>query len=159
MKKKVFNHAIFFLKFRPRSEKEVRDNLIKYIKKNNIQEEIIDDVIVNLRKLQFIDDWAFSKYWIDQRQTSRPKGERVIRFELKSKGIDKAIIDKVIEEQLTLLSQKEAVEKLITKASIKYKNLPFIKRKQKIIEYLLRRGYMYTDISSLVDESLKKGVE
>lgn len=157
---KAFNHAIFYLKFRPRSKKEVKENLNKYLSKFKLSTEICNSILnqtlTRLTQLQFIDDSAFTKYWVDQRQTSRPKGERVIRHELKFKGIDNEIIDKVIEEQLTKTSQKEVLEKLINKAIVKYKNLPFIKRKQKIVEYLFRRGYLYTEISSLVDESLKK---
>lgn len=152
----VFNKSLFFLKFRPRSEKEVRDNLLKYIKKNNLQEEMIEEVIINLRKLQFVDDLAFARYWVEQRQAFRPKGERVIRLELKQKGIDKAVIEKVISETFTPKSQVESITKLINKALLKYNRLDFNKRRQKVIEYLLRRGYIYSEISSVVDELVKK---
>lgn len=157
---KVFNKSLFFLKFRPRSEKEVSDNLRKYISKLNLTlaetEKLIKQTINRLKELQFVNDEEFVKYWIDQRQGSRPKGEQVIRLELKQKGIDKTIIDKIISENLTAGSQKEPITKLINKALTKYKHLEFIKKRQKVIEYLLRRGYIYTEISSLVDESVKK---
>ena len=34
-----------------------------------------------------IDDAQFAAYWVEQRQTFRPRGSRALRFELRAKGV------------------------------------------------------------------------
>ncbi len=68
---KAFNHSLFFLKFRPRSEKELVDNLIKYLHKlkipENIEEEIVNKVVIRLRELNYLNDRDFVQYWLEKR--------------------------------------------------------------------------------------------
>lgn len=153
---KALNHAYYFLKFRERSEKEVRQNLASYLKKKKIEESIIlkivSEVIDYLKERTYIDDLDFAKNWI----LKRTKGKKVLIFELKQKGISQEIIEKVIDSQEFKGSQVNAINKIFQKSTKKYANLPYPKNKEKIILFMLRKGFNYSAIQQLVDEFLKK---
>ena len=97
---KFYNLALRFLSYRPRSEKEVRDRLkIKY-QKSNLKdlELIIDRVIQKLKKYNFVNDLEFAKKWIESRMKFKPRSLRLIKLELKKKGISDDIIQAIIHD-------------------------------------------------------------
>ena len=85
---KLLESSIRFVSFRPRSEKEFKDFLLKKLQKRKIPNgSIIDRVIFRLRELGYIDDAKFASWWVEQRESHKPKGARLIAWELKAKGI------------------------------------------------------------------------
>lgn len=160
---KLFTKSLFFLKFRARSEKEIRNYLSSYLQKHKIiltnQHEIIEEVVKRLKDLKFINDYDFAKAWVESRLETKPKGEKVLNFELKQKGITQEIIDEVIENASKKYSSDNLIKNLIVKADQRYNRLPKDKRKQKLINYVLRRGFEYSEIKEIVDELVNKGVE
>src|SRR5215208_3659752 len=79
---RAFEAAAGFLSYRPRSEREVRDRL----KKREFPEPTIERVIERLKSLKLLDDDAFARYWVEQRQSHRPRGGRLLSLELRRKG-------------------------------------------------------------------------
>jgi len=76
---RLLDKATRFLSSRPRSEKEIKDYLFK---KRPKDEELREKVLVELRTLNLINDKDFVKWWLDQRSTFRPRGERLLIMEL-----------------------------------------------------------------------------
>src|SRR4051794_15087380 len=66
-----------FLAARPRREPEVRRRL----QKAGHDTETIDAALERLRGARLVDDAAFASYWLEQRQTFRPRGARLLRAE------------------------------------------------------------------------------
>ncbi len=91
---KAREKALRFLSNRPRSEWEVRQNLLKA----GYGDETIDRVLERLRGVGLVDDAAFVQYWIENRAQFKPKGAVALRQELRRKGVDRAVIDTVLEE-------------------------------------------------------------
>jgi len=87
--------ALRFLSNRPRSEWEVRQNL----QKAGYEAETIDRVIERLRGVGLVDDAAFVRYWLDNRAQFKPKGAVALRQELRRKGIEREVIDAILEER------------------------------------------------------------
>ena len=46
-----------------------------------------------LRQHHLLDDAEFARYWVDQRQTFRPRGTRLLRAELRQHGVDRALAE------------------------------------------------------------------
>lgn len=97
---RLYDKAIKFLSFRPRSEKEIRDNLLQKLRQTDIGEEekknferSIEEVIKKLKKIGQIDDRAFASWWIEQRTKFKKTSPRLIKSELFKKGIKKEIIE------------------------------------------------------------------
>ncbi|MBI1982163.1 MAG: regulatory protein RecX [Candidatus Levybacteria bacterium] len=163
---KFYNSALRFLSYRPRSEQEIRDKLRKFkIKKTATTETqnkdetqklsaIIDRVIVKLKEQKFINDEEFTRWWIEQRTNVQPRSIRLIKIELRRKGISEEIIDNL---PLTIDDLKNA-KKLIEKKLPRYKGLSKQEIYQKLGSFLARRGFDWETIKHGVDEVVKKGV-
>jgi len=133
---KAKEYVFRLLNFRLRSEHEIREKLIK----KNFSPDDITKTIGYFKELDLINDRQFAKKWISSRQ-SKPYGQNRIRFELKQKGID----DDVLEEELSLgfinFSEEDVVCQITRKQTLKFQNIEPVKRKKRIYDYLIRRGF------------------
>ena len=90
---RLVNAAIRYVSFRPRSEKELRDFLTKKLTKWKVSGDLlISKVIARMGELGYVDDAQFAAWWIDQRTAFKPKGNRLIKMELKAKGVSDSVI-------------------------------------------------------------------
>lgn len=151
---KLMEAAIHFVSYRPRSEKEFRDFLInKLAKSHTTAPLVLTKVIERMKDLGYIDDYAFSSWWVGQRTGSKPKGERVIALELSRKGISREVIAEIIGQ----IMKGERSEKVLARLAAEKKlpgwsHLPHVKKKQKLAEYLLRRGFASDTVWGIVDD-------
>lgn len=150
-----YNKALKFLSYRPRSEKEVRDNLLK----KKATDTTADLIITKLKEQRFLDDKEFTKWWIEQRTLIKPTGLRVIKMELKQKGIDRELVDEILQNSEDLVHDElEMARKLVEKKIDKLRNLDRQKIYQKLGGFLSRRGFDYDTIKKAIDEMLTKEV-
>jgi len=61
--------------------------------------ELVDGAIVRLTDLGMLDDATFARAWIESRDRARPRGEIALRRELALKGVDRAVVDELLEER------------------------------------------------------------
>lgn len=73
-------------------------------------------------------------------------------MELAQKGIDKNIIEEVLDEMLCGDNELELAKKVFEKAIKKYGNIEDSDVKQKVIKYLLSKGFNY----DMIEKVLKK---
>ena len=140
------NYCFGLLKFRARSEREIRDRLRQH-KFDNL---IITQVIEYLKNHKLLNDEDFALAWTRSRLV-RPLGLKRIYFELKQKGIEKNIIDQVFGDIRATYNETEIVERLAKEKFEKLKrNTEPNKAKQKIYAYLLRRGFSPDIVSDSV---------
>ncbi|OGH13946.1 MAG: hypothetical protein A3H50_02790 [Candidatus Levybacteria bacterium RIFCSPLOWO2_02_FULL_37_10] len=175
---KFYNKALKFLSYRPRSEKEIRDKLRRVKNKKNAttevqkeqetqnfsvsknlsdsevaREALIDQVISKLKKNNYINDEEFIKWWIEQRTTFKPRSLKLIKIELRQKGIDAELIDSVIQNsEFRIQNDLELAKKLIEKRLPRYKNLPREEKFQKIARFLSSKGFSYDIIKEIFKE-------
>ena len=91
----VLEAAARFLEARARSIGEVRRRLSQA----GYRPELIDGAIGRLTELGMLDDAAFARSWVESRDRARPRGERALRHELALKGIDRAVLDEILDER------------------------------------------------------------
>jgi regulatory protein len=159
---RLLNKALKFLSFRPRSEKEIRDHLLRKGKLKEVKSEAerkqyevsVEDAANRLKKLGQIDDQKFVSWWVDQRTRFKPRGLNVLRSELFSKGVAKEIIDEQVrfdEEnqfKLALVAAKKKVDS--------YRKLDTPDFKVKLGQFLARRGFGWAIIKKVVDTLERK---
>lgn len=151
----VKNYSLRLLSFRPRSESELKFKLKAYIAKKHFADDLIANVISNLKELKFIDDFEFSRWWIDQRNRSSIRGNHLIRYELKNKGISKEIINDLLSQSDKNLEFEKAdllIKKQISKLP---KMFDSGKTKTKFYNFLFRRGFSSELIYKVIDENFK----
>lgn len=144
--RKAFNKALNFLSYQMRSEHEVKKKLLDL----EFGEAVILEAIQKLKSYGFLNDEVYSKSLLDTKKATMKKGPRAIRQDLIKKGIDKTLQDEVLEtysheEQIKLATQ--LAEKVVRSG----KNKTPAQVKQKIQDYLMRKGYSF----SIVDEVLQ----
>lgn len=146
---KVLDKLLRFAMTRPRSEKEIAD----YFKRKKVHESLHEKLIEKLRHFDLLDDEKFARWWMEQRQTFKPKSLRVLKQELRIKGMSQEIIEQVLSE--TPVDEEKMARELVEKKSYKWKNLEPKIRKQKIFQYLAGKGFSWEVIEkSLGDENL-----
>jgi regulatory protein len=143
------NKSLHFLSFRPRSEKEVRDHLKLKTKnlKHKLDDKTVDLIIDKLKEHKFLDDEEFAKWWIEQRTKYRPRALRVIKMELKQKGIP----DELIQDSGSKIHDEEMASKLAEKRISKYKNLTKQETYQKLGRYLMSKGFDWDTVKRVID--------
>ena len=148
---KFFNGALKFLSYRSRSEKEVRAHLLK----KKAPKEIIDAIIERLKEHKFLDDVEFARRFLEQRTSVNPKALRIVKMELRKKGISDEII-----EGLNFNTEKdlESARKLLEKKIEKYKGLQRAEIYNKLGGFLARRGFNWDTIKKAIDETFDKVV-
>jgi regulatory protein len=146
MEDKLYNQTLRFLSYRVRSEKEVRDNL----KKKKAPQDVIEKIIAKLKKYKFINDEEFAKLWIEGRLRSKPRSLRLIKIELKQKGIDSDLMNNLIESDSGENDFKSA-KKLAEKRIGRLKGLPRQEVYQKLGRYLASKGYDWDTVKKAID--------
>lgn len=164
----LLNSSFRFLSFRPRSEKEVRDFVRQKLQKRKLDDpKLIEKIMQRLMELEYINDEKFARWWLDQRRSHQPKGNRIIRYELQQKGVAKEIVESVMNinpcysvpdrVQIDAVpTEKEAAEIAVAKKLSLWAKMPKLQKKQKIYEYLARRGFSFDIIYQLIDDLSKK---
>jgi regulatory protein len=138
---KAYMRSLDMLSRRARSEWELRD----YLKRKDYEPEIIDQIILRLKKLQYIDDYNFAKSWVDNRRLLKATSKRKLSQELKQKRVEQTVIDKVLSEDET--DEKSVIKDLVVKKRTQSR----YQDDQKLIAYLLRQGFSYSDVKEAIN--------
>lgn len=143
--------SLYIIQNYPKTEKKLREKLKQ---SNKYNDEIIDETIKFLKKYNYINDEEFAKRYIELH--SKKETLKIIKQKLYIKGVNKNIIDKVVSDNLNLVDEEQVAKSLLIK---KYPNFNDeiinmdIKQKQKVYQYLLRKGVNYDIILRIVKES------
>ncbi len=133
------NTAMNFLGYRPRSEAEVRQRLYR----RGFSNDIVSRVLARLKEQKLVDDSAFAKYWTDNRLAFNPRSKRLIKLELRQKGINTETIDEIADE----LDDEESAYKVGLKKARFLTSLSYDEFCNYLYNYLRRRGFSYDVIS------------
>jgi regulatory protein len=170
----VYELALNFLSYRPRSSREVEQRL----RKKGYTPTQIEGAIARLSKQGYVDDHEFARFWINNRQTFSPRGPRLLRAELRQKGVSSEIVDEILaehrEEQTEQAEQAAEVASIYslqddeptpgsdeaTALSLARKrmrllsNLDPLTQKRRLSGFLARRGYGYDTIDAVMKRVL-----
>lgn len=148
---KYYTLAIVYISRRFRSEKEVRD----YLTKRKASSNLIDQVIKKVKEQKFQDDEQFARWWKESRTRYKAKSDKVIELELQQKGIDKNIIEKIMNEEIEgMKNDYEKAMSLGRKYKSKIINLSRWDQYRRIGNFLSRRGFDFDTIRRVIDDIL-----
>ena len=140
----VLDAAARFLETRSRSVSEVRRRLTSA----GYRAELVDDAISRLTELGMLDDEAFARLWVESRDRARPRGERALRDELRLKGVDRAIVDTILDERRSPDAEaapapdRTAAERLLDKHARTLRRIADPRqRRQRAYALLARNGF------------------
>ena len=141
--RRAFNKSIDLLSRREHSRKE----LIEKLSQRGYQ-AVSDLVADKLQEKGYLDDERFAGMYANELKNRKSMGKRRIRQELLRKGIDRDIIENVIESM-----EEDPIEEIVDIVKRKYPKFNLDeKNKTRAINGLLRLGYSFSDIKKALRE-------
>ncbi len=144
--RKILDKLLKFTTLRPRSEKEIRDWLIK----KKVHVSLHNELFNRLNRLSLMNDEKFATWWVEQRLEFSPRGKKMIIHELRTKGVKEGVIKKVIEQIKT--DEGKIAKELLDKKAYKWRNLSRLEARQKMGQFLARKGFDW----EIIEKILKK---
>lgn len=137
--------ALNFLSYRPRSAHEVHRRL----EERKFSLQAIEKVLEKLQQAGLLDDEAFARYWIENREQFSPRSVRALRQELRQKGVPDSIIATALDD----LDEEEAAYRAASHQARRLTGLDRQAFRKKLGNFLARRGFSY-DVSRDVTNRL-----
>ena len=168
---KIYQRALEWVLMRPRSTRELRDYLLRKLKKTSSDalgpvrrygrtganslpvghempsedlSQLSQQVIQRLTERGYVDDERFARYYVENRFVKKGVSEKRLRMELMQKGISRDTIDAVLSAGVR--NEAEEIRKIIKRKRNKYDDI-------KLTQYLCRQGFSYELVRELVAQS------
>ena len=123
---KVFKYIMY----KKRTEQEVRKKF-----KGQIEEQMLDEIIEYLKEAKYLDDYEFIERQVREYINLKTLSIKEIKYKLLSKGLDRKLIEKYMDNNYEELNEYE--KKCIEKIKLKKSDLT----EEEIKQYLYRKGY------------------
>lgn len=151
---KLYARTLEYCLMRPHSAKEVRDYLYRktrttrtrrrmtgeIVERPGMPVAVTERVFARLVEKGYIDDDKFTRYWVENRSQLKGASRRKLQLELRAKGVDSSTIERIMAESER--SDSDEIMKVIAKKQRLYPD------RQKFIQYLMRQGFRYDDITA-----------
>lgn len=138
----AYQRAVNYLSYRLRTETEIRKNL----RKHDVSEEVIENVIDRLQRSGLVDDARFALNWVENRSEMRPRGRRALSYELRQKGVNSKIIQQVVDS----IDEDELAYQAASLRYRKLRNLEFQDFRKKMYSHLAQRGFNYESAAQAI---------
>jgi len=147
-RERAYERVLRLLAHRPRSEAEVR----RYLERKDTPPDAVEQVIERLKREGYLDDAAFVRFWVENRERFRPRGPWALRQELHRKGVAKPLI----EEALAGLDSEDSAYRAVRRRLRQWSGLEYGDFRRSVGSYLARRGFDYDVISDVVERLWKE---
>lgn len=144
-KSTAFDKALTHLSATRKTEKQIRT----YLSGKGYLSAVVDYVVEKLRSYNFLNDGEYAEAYVET--AAKRKGGKLIRMELRSKGIAEGEIDGALEnldEETELAAAKEILYKYMRGKAADVTTL------QKAYRYLMSKGFDY-DVAKQALSTLK----
>ena len=131
----------------PKSRKTLETKLFE----KGFDREVIGRTLDQLEREGLLNDRAFAHSVIQLFSSHRPSGRRRIAFELEKRGIRKALAQELLEEYAPEEERKRAFE-LAQQKQARWSRIEDSRRRKKIYDFLVRRGFDYTLSREVIEE-------
>ncbi|MFE4668977.1 recombination regulator RecX [Streptomyces sp. NPDC056716] len=120
----------------PRTRKQLADAL----RKREIPDEVAQEVLSRFEEVGLIDDSAFADAWVESRHHGRGLARRALARELRTKGVDSALIDEAVG-RLDAEREEATARELVARKLRATRGLDRDKRLRRLAGMLARKGY------------------
>ena len=164
---KAYERSLNYVMIRPRSEREINEYLTRtflypkpkvftsksgerVIKRQQVDKamvgRMIERVMDRLKAKKYINDEAFARAWIESREFSKKTSKRRLQQELQQKGVNPETIATILQN--SEVNEQDNLRGLI----IKKRRLSRYQDNTKLLPYLVRQGYSYSDVKDALGE-------
>ncbi|HIX36128.1 MAG TPA: recombination regulator RecX [Candidatus Limosilactobacillus merdigallinarum] len=133
---KAYSKMLDFLSHQLRTEKEVRQKMVA----DNVPPQFVEPVMQKLRGQGYLDDLNYAQSYVRTIMRTELKGPRVIRQNLRQKGIGEIDIDRALT-QFDHASQVDRATELAKKLYRHYQKQPLRRQTEKVRQGLMTHGF------------------
>ena len=119
----------------------------RYLTRRKVSPELSQRVITRLRDNGLLDDEAFARFWVENRESFSPRSQRALRSELRSKGVDDDTIAATVSGDDSEAAYLAGQKKMRSLTSV----TDYETFRRKLLPYLQRRGFGYETARETVD--------
>ncbi len=150
--KEAWNFALKILGISPKS----RNEMLERLKTKGFDAALAEKTVGRLEAAGYLNDRALALSLVSRMASSRKGfGKRKAAFELKRRGFEPGAASEALEE-LTSDVQREAAEALVQSVWEKAKKLEPLKRKKKLFDTLVRRGFDFEMAKHVIETFIRK---
>lgn len=139
----AFQKALHLLDYHPRTEKEIRQRLTQ----KGFELDEIEIVITRLRNANLVQDQQFARMWVENRNEYHPRSQRLMRYELRNKGVSDVMIDNAMADSA---DDVDLATRAATKHARKLTGSDWLEFRKRLSAFLARRGFSYGTIAPVV---------
>ena len=140
----AYDAAVRYLGGRPHTVAEIH----RHLRSKKFDAETIDHAIDRLRAQRYVDDEAFARWWVEQRERFKPRGHRALRTELAQKGVGRDVVELVLGERAPDADVEQA-RRALSRPLTRWADMPDAEKRRKIHGYLAARGFDYETIDEV----------
>lgn len=139
---KLKTKVLKYIVYKKRTEKEIRQKF-----EPTIEEEILDDIIEELKENGYIDDTNYIKRAVQEFMALKNMSIKEIKYKLFAKGLSHDIIDEYISNHIDTLIDYEiqSVKNIYDKKQLSM-------QEDEIRQFLLKKGYRTESIKEALSE-------
>jgi len=142
LQKRAKLRCMNLLKSMDRTEYQLRTRL----RQGEYPKEVIEEAIAYVKSYRYIDDERYARQYIEYKKDR--KSRRQITQELLLKGIEKGLIQQVMEE-LEPVCEEQVIRRLIEKKKVDLNNASTAEL-HKLYLFLQRKGFSVSEISKVI---------
>ncbi len=121
---------------RARSRRELADKL----RSKDVPPEIAERLLDRFTEVGLVDDEAFARSWVSDRQRSKGLATRALAHELRRKGVDDEIAREVLDE-VDPAAEEQAARQLVRKKLRSLSRVDDVTATRRLVGLLARKGY------------------
>lgn len=148
---KTYERALRFLSYRPRSEAEMR----RYLQGKKVPPTIEAEVVERLTAAGLLDDRAFARYWVENRESFNPRGRQALQYELRQKGLSEETIALALED----IDEEDSAYRALINRARRMSPLDQGTFHKKLGAFLRRRGFSYEATTTALERTWRELVE
>ena len=143
LEKRAKKRCLMILKSEDKTEKQLRDKL----RADEYPDRVIDCAINYVKSFGYVNDLRYACSYIESMQASRSILR--IRTELMKRGLSAAVIEEALQ-QSDAVDEQEQIRNLLKKRGFSGEKAS-VQERQKMIRFLVGKGYRYAQISKEID--------
>lgn len=140
--------ALRYLGYRDRSVYEMR----RYLAGKEYPDPVMADTVDWLTSLGYLDDERFARQFAQYRIDCKKMGRFRLRHELANRGIEESLLDRVLDEVFSNVSEMDLARECAEKKMMVWKGLPEQTVKRRLAGFLGRKGFNAETVYRTVNE-------
>lgn len=140
------------------SRAKSRSELEKVLARKEIPEDAAREVLDRMNEVGLVDDAAFAKAWVSERQQRNHLSRRALRYELSRKGVESEVLDEALET-VDVDDEYAAAKALAEKKFRSVRSLEPQVQRRRISGALARKGFSYSITGAVLAEVMRADEE